>query len=93
MSLACLTNHWCYKQKQSNSRPRSKTESVPLIIGYFSLGMWIRNTWTYGNEEKRIDALAKDLGEDVFWDADSMSSAILEGYKKYLKKSCTKDKK
>lgn len=60
---------------------------------HFSLGMWIRNTWTYGNEEKRIDALAKDLGEDVFWDADSMSSAILEGYKKYLKKSCTKDKK
>jgi len=55
--------------------------------------MWIHNTWTYGNEEKRIDALAKDLGEDVFWDADSMSSVILEGYKKYLKKSCTKDKK
>jgi hypothetical protein len=64
-----------------------------VLFLHFSLGMWIRNTWTYGNEEKRIDALAKDLGEDVFWDADSMSSAILEGYKKYLKKSCTKDKK
>lgn len=64
-----------------------------MLFLHFSLGMWIRNTWTYGNEEKCIDALAKDLGEDVFWDADSMSSAILEGYKKYLKKSCTKDKK
>ena len=36
-----------------------------VLFLHFSLGMWIRNTWTYGNEEKRIDALAKDLGEDA----------------------------
>jgi len=36
-----------------------------VLFLHFLLGMWIRNTWTYGNEEKRIDALAKDLEEDV----------------------------
>lgn len=57
---------------------------------HFSLGLWIRNTWIYGNEEERVEALAKDLGEEMFWDADSLSSAILDGYKKHLKKKMKK---
>ena len=52
---------------------------------HFTLGMWIRNTWIYGNEEERVEALAKDLGEEIFWDADSVSSALLDGYKKHLR--------
>jgi len=47
--------------------------------------MWIRNTWIYGNEEERVEALAKDLGEDLWFSADDLSSAILDGYKKHLK--------
>jgi len=56
-----------------------------MIDFHFSLGMWIRNTWIYGNEEERVEALAKDLGEDILWDADSISSALLNGYKTHLK--------
>ena len=53
---------------------------------HFSLGLWIRNTWIYGNEEERVEALAKDLGEDLWFSADDLSSALLDGYKKHLKK-------
>lgn len=56
-----------------------------MIEFHFSLGMWIRNTWIYGNEEGRVEALAKDLGEEIFGDADSVSSALLDGYKKHLR--------
>ena len=58
-----------------------------MIEFHFTLGMWIRNTWIYGNEEERVQALAKDLGEAVWFSADDLSSAILDGYKKHLKKS------
>lgn len=61
-----------------------------MIEFHFSLGMWIRNTWIYGNEEKRVQALAKDLGEDLWFSADDLSSAILDGYKKHLKKKMKK---
>ena len=57
-----------------------------MIDSHFTLGMWIRNTWIYGNEEERVKALAKDLGEEIFWDADSISSALLDDYKKHLRK-------
>ena len=57
-----------------------------MIEFHFTLGMWIRNTWIYGNEEERVQALAKDLREVVWFSADDLSSAILDGYKKHLKK-------
>ena len=57
-----------------------------MIEFHFTLGMWIRNTWIYGNEEERVQALAKDLGEVGWFSADDLSSAILDGYKKHLKK-------
>ena len=61
-----------------------------MIEFHFTLGMWIRNTWIYGNEEERVKALAKDLGEEFFFEADSISSALLDGYKKHLKKKMKK---
>ena len=61
-----------------------------MIEFHFSLGMWIRNTWIYGNEEERVEALAKDLGEVIYWQADDLSSALLDGYKKHLKKKMKK---
>lgn len=58
-----------------------------MVEFHFSLGMWIRNTWIYGNEEERVDALAKDLKVDyIYWHADDLSSALLDGYKKHLKR-------
>ena len=35
-----------------------------MIDLHFLLGLWIRNTWIYGNEEERVEALTKDLGEE-----------------------------
>ena len=64
--------------------------SRDMIEFHFSLGMWIRNTWIYGNEEERVEALAKDLGEEIYWQADDLSSALLDGYKKHLKKKMKK---
>lgn len=61
-----------------------------MIEFHFTLGLWIRNTWIYGNEEERVEALAKDLGEEIFWDADSVSSALLDAYKKHLRKKKAK---
>lgn len=55
------------------------------ISFHFTLVLWIRNTWIYGNDAECVEALAKDFGGDVFWDADSLSSAIVDGYKKHLK--------
>lgn len=43
-----------------------------MIEFHFTLGMWIRNTWIYGNEEERVQALAKDLGEVVWFSADDL---------------------
>ena len=60
---------------------------------HFTLGMWIRNTWIYGNEEERVEALAKDLGEEIYWSADDISSALLDGYKKHLRKLAKQTKK
>ena len=57
-----------------------------LIEFHFTLGMWIRNTWFYGNEEERVEALAKDLGKELWFSPDDLSSALLDGYKKHLKK-------
>lgn len=64
-----------------------------MIDFHFTLGMWIRNTWIYGNEEERVQALAKDLGEELWFSPDDLSSALLDGYKKYLKKKVKRTKK
>ena len=72
-------------KRLSEEDKKAILKSRDMIEFHFTLGMWIRNTWIYGNEEERVEALAKDLGEEIFWDADSVSSAILDGYKKHLK--------
>ena len=68
-------------------------KSRDMIEFHFTLGMLIRNTWIYGNEEERVETLAKDLGEEIFWDADSISSALLDSYKKHLKQLSKHNKK
>lgn len=74
-------------KRLSDEDKKAILKANDMIEFHFSLGMWIRNTWIYGNEEERVEALAKDLGEEIFWDADSVSSALLDGYKKHLKKN------
>ena len=73
-------------KRLSEEDKKAILKAKDMIEFHFSLGMWIRNTWIYGNEEERVQALAKDLGEVVWFSADDLSSAILDGYKKHLKK-------
>ena len=80
-------------QRLSEEDKKTILKSKDTIEFHFTLGMWVRNTWIYGNEEERIEALVKDLGEDIFWDADSISSALLDGYKKHLKQLSKQIKK
>ena len=80
-------------KRLSEEDKKTILKAKDMIEFHFSLGMWIRNTWIYGNEEERVEALAKDLGEEIFWDADSVSSALLDGYKKYLRQLIKPTKK
>ena len=73
-------------KRLSEEDKKAILKAKDMIEFHFTLGMWIRNTWIYGNEEERVQALAKDLGEVVWFSADDLSSAILDGYKKHLKK-------
>lgn len=74
-------------KRLSEEDKKAILKAKDLIEFHFSLGMWIRNTWIYGNEEERVEALAKDLRMDrIPWHADDISSVLLDGYKKHLKK-------
>ena len=84
IAFARLDKRLCEEDKMAIFKAKD------MIEFHFTLGMWIRNTWIYGNEEERVEALAKDLGEEIFWDADSISTAIIDGYKKHLKKKMKK---
>ena len=88
-----LTKEIAYARLDKRLREEDKNailKSRDMIEFHFSLGLWIRNTWIYGNEVERVEALAKDLGEVIYWQADDLSSALLDGYKKHLKKKIKK---
>lgn len=74
-----------HDKRLSEEEKRTILKSKDTIEFHFTLGMWIRNTRIYGNEEERVKALANDLGEEISWDADSLSSALLDHYKKHLR--------
>lgn len=80
-------------KRLSEEDKKSILKARNIIEFHFTLGMWVRNTWIYGNEEERVESLAKDLGEEIFWDADSVSSALLDGYKKHLRQMSKLTKK
>jgi len=54
---------------------------------YFTLGMWIRNNWIYGQNEEDVKCLAKAFRTEVlFFEADSLSEKIIGYYQRYLKR-------
>lgn len=87
IAFARLDKRLSEEDKKSILKARNRIEF------HFTLGMWVRNTWIYGNEEERVESLAKDLGEEIFWDPDSVSSALLDGYKKHLRQMSKLTKK
>ena len=62
-------------------------DAKDIIEFHFTLGLWIRNNWLYDCSEEEQESLCKAVGVDVpFFEADELSSAILEAYKKHLKR-------
>lgn len=70
----------------------SEKEKNELVKGdavefHFSLGMWIRNNWTYEQNEEDITRLAKAFRTDyIVFDPDGLSGKIIEYYQRYLKR-------
>jgi hypothetical protein len=72
-------------KKLSDEEKKEILKAKDMVVFHFSLGMWIRNTWIYANDLERVEALAKEFGEEFYLNADFLSSAILDEYKKHLK--------
>ena len=66
---------------------KSELAKSDAIEYHFSLGLWIRNNWIYGQEEKDVERLAKAFRtEMLFFEADDLSMKIIEYYQRYLKR-------
>ena len=75
----------------SETDKKAIAESKDIIEFHFTLGLWIRNNWLYDCSEEELESLGKAFGVDVpFFEADDLSSAILEAYKRHLKRHNTK---
>ena len=62
-------------------------EAKDIIEFHFTLGLWIRNNWLYNCSEEEQESLSKAFGVNMpFFEADDLSSEILEAYKKHLKR-------
>lgn len=72
----------------SEADKKAIAEAKDIIKFHFTLGLWIRNNWLYDRSEEELESLSKAFGIDIpFFEADELSSEILEAYKKYLKRN------
>lgn len=72
----------------SETDKKAITESKDIIEFHFTLGLWIRNNWLYDRSEEELESLGKAFGVDApYFEADDLSSAILEAYQKYLRRN------
>ena len=71
----------------SEADKKAIVEAEDLLEFHFTLGLWIRNNWLYDRSEEELESLSKAFSVDMpFFEADELSSAILEAYKKHLKR-------
>ena len=83
------TKNEAFAQLDAMLSEEEKTEmaKIDAIEYHFSLGMWIRNNWIYGQEEEDVKRLAKAFRVDMlFFEADDLSMKIIEYYQRYLKR-------
>jgi len=85
-----VTKKQCFAQLDemlSETDKQAIIKAKDIIEFHFTLGLWIRNNWLYDCTEEEQESLCKAFGVDVpFFEADELSSAILEAYKKHLKR-------
>ena len=71
----------------SEADKKAIVEAEDLFEFHFTLGLWIRNNWLYDRNEEELESLSKAFGVDLpYFEADDLSSEILEAYKKHLKR-------
>ena len=84
------TKKECFAQLDkmlSETDKKAIVEAEDIIEFHFTLGLWIRNNWLYDRSEEEVESLSKAFGVDVpYFEADDLSSAILEAYQKHLKR-------
>jgi hypothetical protein len=80
----------CFAQLEemlSETDKKAIAEAKDIIEFHFTLGLWIRNNWLYDRSEEELESLSKAFGVDTpFFEADDLSSEILEAYQKHLKR-------
>ena len=84
------TKKECFAQLDemlSEADKKAILEAEDIFEFHFTLGLWIRNNWLYERSEEELESLSKAFRVNVpFFEADELSSAILEAYKKHLKR-------
>ena len=70
-------------------KKRLVEDEMAIFNAHFTLGMWIRNNWSYPlNDEERRSFLKmfEDDGDEYFFTlSDEISSTIINKYVEYLK--------
>ena len=70
----------------SEADKKAIVEAEDIIEFHFTLGLWIRNNWIYDRSNEELESLCNAFSIDIpFFEADELSSGILEAYKKHLK--------
>ena len=83
------TKQEAFAQLDALLSEKDKSELVKgdAIDYHFSLGMWIRNNWIYGQSEEDVEGLGKAFRLDMwFIDTDGVSEKIIESYQRNLKR-------
>ena len=84
------TKKECFAQLDeilSEADKKAIVEAEDIIEFHFTLGLWIRNNWLYDRSEEEQESLGKAFGVEMpFFEADDLSSEILEAYKRHLKR-------
>ena len=84
------TKKECFAQLDdmlSEADKQAIKEAEDIIEFHFTLGLWIRNNWLYDRSNEDLESLNKAFGIDIpFFEADELSSEILEAYQKHLKR-------
>ena len=84
------TKKECFAQLDemlSETDKKAIAEAKDIIEFHFTLGLWIRNNWLYDRREEELESLSKAFGiDEPYFEADDLSSAILEAYQKHLKR-------
>ena len=70
-----------------SEKEKSELVKSDPIEYHFTLGMWIRNNWIYQQDEEDVKRLAKAFRtEMLLFEADDLSTKIIEYYQRYLRR-------